>query len=262
MSASAPPRITFDTNVCNVVHEPTKWPRLVAPDDARKIRTAITEGRIAGFVSEGSLFVECLSFPDKLAYLAVAGTPRARPVPDRRAVARFNDLGKIGMKLLHAPLIEAEIFIHPLEWAKDEVFSTADRHVRFGSFVKPLGGKQKLQECGQALEAKHPQLFGESKVRGPISWLRAFKRAWDSGDAAGRKALRRKVGPVIGEWCDGLILGSHVGYGNDVFCTTDEGGNAGSRSLLHPSNRANLSAQGITLMSPAELVKKYSAVDI
>jgi hypothetical protein len=258
MLATAPPRITFDTNVCNVIHDPTKWPTLVAPDDARKIRAAIIDRRIAGLVSEGSLFVECLSFPNKLAYLAVAWTLGARPAPDARAVARFSDLGKIGMKLLHAPLIGAEIFIDSLEWAKDEVFSATGRHERFCGFVHPLGGKQKLQACGKALEAKHPQIFGETIVRGPITWLKAFKRAWDSSDAVGQKALRGGVGPVIGEWCDGLILGSHVGYGNDVFCTTDEGVNAGSRSLLHQSNRANLNAQGITLMTPADLVKKYN----
>jgi hypothetical protein len=60
------PRVTFDTNVCNVINNPTKWPTLVDPDDAPGIRSAIAEGRIAGFVSEATLFIECLSFPDKL----------------------------------------------------------------------------------------------------------------------------------------------------------------------------------------------------
>ena len=40
-------RVTFDTNVCNVIHDPDKWPTLVAPDDARKIRAGISGGRIA-----------------------------------------------------------------------------------------------------------------------------------------------------------------------------------------------------------------------
>jgi hypothetical protein len=254
---SSPPRVTFDTNVCNVIHDAAKWPNLVAPEDARKIRAAIVEGRIVGFISESSLFVECLGFSAKLAYLAVAGTSGERPAPDPRVVTRFADLAKIGMKLLHAPLIASETFVDSFEWAKDEVFSMADRHERFCNFVRPLGGKQKLQNCGEALEEKYPQRFGNTEMRGPATWLKAFKRAWDS-NAAGRKELEKSVWPLLGEWCDGLILGSHVGYGNDLFCTTDLGGNAGSRSLLHHSNRTNLTAQGITLMSPAELVKKYS----
>jgi hypothetical protein len=88
------PRITFDTNVCNVINNPEKWPTLVAPDDARKIRVAISDGRIAGFVSEATLFVECLSFPDKLTYLSVAGTPDPRPTPDPRLIAVFDDPGR------------------------------------------------------------------------------------------------------------------------------------------------------------------------
>jgi hypothetical protein len=75
MTEAKAPRITFDTNVCNVINNPAKWPTLVVPANAQKIRQAISDRRIAGFVSEASLFVECLSFPDKLTYLSVAGTP-------------------------------------------------------------------------------------------------------------------------------------------------------------------------------------------
>jgi hypothetical protein len=88
----SPARVTFDTNVCNVIHHPVKWPKVVAPDDARKIRAAIADGRMLGFVSEASLFVECLSFSDKLGYLAVAGTSGERPAPDPRMVTMFADL--------------------------------------------------------------------------------------------------------------------------------------------------------------------------
>jgi hypothetical protein len=104
-------RATFDTNVCNVIHDPDKWPTLIAPDDARKIRAAISDGRIAGFLSEATLFVECLSFLNKLVYLSVAGTSAPRPVPEPQMVALFNNLASIGMKLLHAPLIGAEKFV-------------------------------------------------------------------------------------------------------------------------------------------------------
>jgi hypothetical protein len=114
------------------------------------------------------------------------------------------------MKLLHAPLIASETFVESFEWAKDEVFSAADRHKRFCAFVGPLAGRQKLQKCGEALQAKYPQRFGNTEVRGPITWLKVFKRAWES-NVAGRKALKRSVGPLIAERCDGLILGSHVG---------------------------------------------------
>ncbi|WP_316179821.1 hypothetical protein [Bradyrhizobium sp. SZCCHNRI1009] len=253
MPASKPPRVTFDTNVCNVIHNPDRWPSQVDPDDARKIRAAIQDGRILGFVSEATLFIECLSFEDKLAYLAVAGTDKARPAPDPRAVARFEDVGKVGARLLHAPLIGGEIFIDGFQWAGDDVLTQEDRQSRFSEFCRPLEGKKKLQDYGEALEARFPLLSHGTPVKGPATWLSAFKRASDAGEK-----IRNDVGPIIGEWCDGLIVGSHFAYGNDVFCTMDEGKGAGADSLLHHSKREALKAQGIVVMSPAELVRCYA----
>jgi hypothetical protein len=254
MSAPKPPRVTFDTNVCNVIHDPSRWPNQVHPEDARKIREAIKSGKVLGFVSEATLFIECLSFEDKLAYLAVAGTDKARPTPDPRAIARFQDVAKVGARLLHAPLIAGEIFIDGFRWAGDDVVSIEDRQVRFNSFCHPLRGLAKLEDRGKALDAQFPLSFHRTSMTGPLTWSSAFKRAWDA-DPAGQKKLRNDVGPIIGEWCDGLIVGSHFAYGNDVFCTIDHGKNAGANSLLHDSNRAALHAQGVTMMTPAELVQ-------
>jgi len=265
MSCTKPPRITFDTNISNVIHDPEKWPDLVTPEIARKIRAAIGDGLILGFVSEGSVFVECLSFPDKLAYLAVAGGPDLRPSPDPRMVAMFDDLAKLGMKLLHAPLIGSEKFVESFAWATDDIFNAQVRHDRFTSFGRPLPRHQPLQQYGRSLLAHQPpvperKIFNQTPHSFSASltqdWAIAIKREWD-GNPGGRKAFEKVVRPAIGEWCDALIVGSHFGYGNDVFCTTDTGRNAGERSLLHHSNRANLKAQGITIMTPAELVQHF-----
>ena len=211
------------------------------------------------------MFVECLSFPDKLAYLAVAGTPDPRPSPDPRMVAMFQDLAKLGVKLLHAPLIGSEKFVDAFEWATDDIFDAQERHNRFSSFARPLPRHEPLQRYGRALLVNQPRVPGgrvfnqgpnSFSVSVPQDWAIAIKREWD-GNPDGRRDLERTVRPAIGEWCDALILGSHVGYGNDVFCTTDTGRNAGARSLLHHGNRANLKAQGITIMTPAELVQHF-----
>lgn len=251
MSGPMPPRVTFDTNVCNVIHNPDRWPGQVDPEDARKVRAAIQDGRILGFVSEATLFIECLSFEDKLAYLADP-TDQALPVPDPRAVARFQDVANVGARLLHAPLIGAALFIDGFRWAGDDIFSQEERQSRFADFCRPLGGRERLQKYGEALEAKFPSNFHGTPMKGPGTWMSALKRASDAGDK-----IRSDVGPIIGEWCDGLIVGSHFAYGNDVFCTIDEGKGAGADSLLHHSNRAALRAQGITMMTPAELVQHY-----
>jgi hypothetical protein len=255
-------RVTFDTNVCNVVHNPEKWPSLVAPDDARKIRAAVSDTKIAGFVSEATLFVECLSFPDKLIYLSVAGTPDPRPAPDPQLVAMFEDLASIGMKVLHAPLIGAEKFVEGLMWAEDDAIPIKERQARFSDFIQSLPRHAPLRSYGQSLLAHQPPVPRRGATRtGPNSvsfslqqdWAVAIKREWD--DPATRKSVEKTVRPIIGEWCDGLIVGSHFGYRNDIFCTADQGKNAGGGSLLHHTNRPNLATKGIRIMTPRELVE-------
>lgn len=264
MASHLPPRVTFDTNVCNVIHNPQKWPTLVAPDDAQKIRDAIINGIISGFVSEASLFIECLSFPDKLTYLSVAGTSTPRPTLDPQMLTIFSDLASIGVTLLHAPLIGGEKFSDIIPWAQDTVYPIEERQKRFFDFIRPLPRHEPLKAYGLSLLAAQPSVASApAKATGPSSisvpipqdWAIAIKREWD-GNPGGQRALEKTVRPIIGEWCDGLIIGSHVGYGNDFFCTADQGKNAGSSSLLHHSKRTNLANQGINIVSPRELVQQ------
>lgn len=259
---SAKSRITFDTNVCNVIHNPDKWPTLVTPEVARKIRAAISDRCIFGFVSETTLFVECLSFPDKLAYLAVAGTPDRRPSPDLRMIAIFDDLASLGMTLLHAPLICSEKFSESIPWAKDEIYPVEKRQTMFSDFIRPFPRHVPLKEYGRSLIVNQrivppPNLIhsgtSQSSIPIPQLWAKSIKRAWDE-DLSGQRNLEKIVRPIIGEWCDCLIVGSHVAYGNDIFCTADVGKNAGATSLLHHTNREMLARQGIRIMTPGELV--------
>lgn len=260
-----PITVTFDTNAGNLVADPAQYSSYdQPPGTAERIRRAIQEGKIVAFVSEASVFVECLSFPDKLAYLAVAGRPGARPTPDPRRVAIFAELSRLGIRLLHAPLIAAEKFID-MPWAMDNRFSAQDRLERFSSFGRGYPRHEPLKAIGEAsfkakpLQQRKAGMPAGQVLRGALDWTLAPKRDWDEGDEAERKRLREKIGPMFGEWCDILIVASHYGYGNDYFCTTDRGKEAGSGSLLHHENRANLADQGIRIISPAELVQIIEA---
>jgi hypothetical protein len=153
--------------------------------------------------------------------------------------------------------------VESIPWANDEVYPIDVRLKRFGDFIRPLPRHQPLKVYGQTLLANQPAVPPRrTMATGPTSfsvttsqdWAVAIKREWD-GNPSGQRALEKIVRPAIGEWCDGLIVGSHVGYGNDIFCSADQGKNAGAKSLLHHTNRPNLAAQGIQIMTPRELVQ-------
>src|SRR5215472_6509795 len=61
---------------------------------------------------------------------------------------------------------------------------------------------------------------------------------------------------MISDWGDVLILASHYAYGNDIFCTADQGKGSGSKSPLHHLNRPQLRSQGIDTLGPNELLAK------
>lgn len=259
-------RVTFDTNVCDVIHTPSKWPAVVDPAVAEKIRDAILCKKIDAFVSEATLFVECLSFEDKLTYLSVVGTSAPRPEPDTRRIDVFSYLASLGVRLLHAPLIAGEKFFDGMEWADDAVYSRDDRQERFSKFSRQYPRHSPLEEIGNELlktQAPPPLAkisFGNNSVRmeKPAAWAVAIKREWEASTESDRKNLRRKVGPIIGEWCDALIVGSHFAYGNDVFCTADQGKGSGSDSLLFHGNRGALRSSGVNVVSPEELLHRIS----
>ncbi|WP_213740505.1 hypothetical protein [Bradyrhizobium sp. dw_411] len=251
------PSITFDTNVCNVIHHPEKWPQKVAPEHARAIRRAIVEGRIRAFLSEASIFVEALEFVDKLNYLAVVMTPKERPKPQRPAIDRFKDIESIGARLLHAEMIGSETFIEGFAWAEDREFSVTERQARYAHFCRDLDGREALVRTGKALEAELPQKFGVTPVSGPLTWTRSFLRAWEAVPDERRKGLRKKWGRLFSEWADGSIVASHFAYGNDIFCTIDEGRRGGAASLLHRGGRAALAEANIIVMDPKDLVQQY-----
>jgi hypothetical protein len=257
-----PITVTFDTNVANLIGDPVRYAdRDRPPGTAERIRCAIKASEIVGFVSEASVFVECLSFPDKLAYLAVAGRQGPRPTPDPDRVAVFEKLSRLGVRLLHAPLSGVETFINVgMPWAADENFSANDRHLRFSSFGRTYPRHKPLKDLGEkSLNAKplKKRLAGMPAgmvLKGPFDWTLALKRDWDEADEKQRTSLRNKtLGPLFSEWCDTLIVGSHYGYGNEYFCTMDSGKRAGSGSLLHNSHRGILANQGIKIVSPSEL---------
>lgn len=59
---------------------------------------------------------------------------------------------------------------------------------------------------------------------------------------------------AVAEWADGESLSAHYAYGCDVFCTNDQGRNAGRKSIFYPSNLLRLKERfKIVVLSPDEL---------
>ena len=61
---------------------------------------------------------------------------------------------------------------------------------------------------------------------------------------------RKKFAEAIAEWIDGDSLSAHCASGNELFCTNDQAGNAGIKSIFHPQNRTRIERKfGIKIIS-------------
>ena len=69
----------------------------------------------------------------------------------------------------------------------------------------------------------------------------------------------RKFSKGVAEWMDGDALAATYGYGHRYFCTCDQGGGAGSQSILHPQKRALfMNKYDVQILTPDELLSALS----
>jgi hypothetical protein len=104
---------------------------------------------------------------------------------------------------------------------------------------------------GRAQVIELAKLFSERDGADGEWWPRGLERT--------RSAARKKVRLAVNEWADGEAIAAHAGYGNDLFCTDDRGGDLRNRSILHPNHRAWLwETHGVTFVSVAELAERLA----
>jgi hypothetical protein len=67
----------------------------------------------------------------------------------------------------------------------------------------------------------------------------------------------KEIQKAVGEWADGDSIAAHIAYGNDFFCTGDEGKSAEGTSILDSDNRKWLEASyGLQFITLRDLARK------
>ena len=226
-------RVTFDSNA---------WQKIVVPNLARKtslyeeftgIHEALRARKIQGFVCETVGTLEAIKRPTRRAYFtsikpAVKVQTNAKgnqihmniniganhdqhpglpPVLRERLELAFD----LGIRLMRAPRIGIPVpnlFLDLSVFAEEvDVPISAARDNHWGDVVR-------------AIEQRG---VGSGALRLQQS---SFK---EMGQA--------EFAHAVAEWADGDSVAAHVAYGNDVFCTEDQGKTSGRASILDAANR-------------------------
>ena len=76
---------------------------------------------------------------------------------------------------------------------------------------------------------------------------------FDSDSQGIPSEYEKKFQEAVAEWADGDSLSAHYASGNQWFCTDDQAGNAGTRSIFHSQNRSRLEKKfGIKIISSCD----------
>jgi hypothetical protein len=252
---------TFDSNVWRPIVTPARFP--ADPDIAvsERLNQALRSGALAGFLAETAFTLEQIRKGDRASFLGsyrpawriterVGGDPSTESVTVHPGnglhtgnppvvAGHLQDALALGIRLLRTPRIAGIVNpdLRKSDFASDAGDATA-RNERFGDCLSAIETRGAGMAQIVALASKYAPP-GEH-------WMRGIARV-----PQGEHGLLVKA---VAEWADGDAVAAHYAYGNDVFCTHDAGVSAGPGSVLHPGNRAWLSADfGVVFQTPAEL---------
>lgn len=256
-------RITLDTNVWNRMVFPERWISSPNYDSLVRIKDAIRNGQVSGFISEGFATVESIGKRNRAKYHVqnvptVEVTPKVQsggsismsieikanhsqhPGIGEEFEKELTEALAIGIRLLTTPYIGLAVpdrlRNNPHIYA-DEVFATADYNERFGNVVQTIADRG----IGQAALAVLAKEFTE-RLDGPrpagMSDRELIYRVYEYACSSGRNKEKRQVEKAFAESADGDLVASHIAFGNDYLCTEDQGRSAVSRSIFDAENRA------------------------
>lgn len=268
----SPIRVTFDTNTLSGVVDPDQ--RADEADYAAylEVHAAVRTGQIRGFFSEVVVTVDAIGRKAKAEVLGAARFvsettstgpnnitislgPRWKRVDiDPQILARVQTARDIGMRALIGPRRFGDSFVaQGFGEGFYEPYPSGAAFIAAAGTTNALDAAIMARGLGRAQAIELAKSFSERDGAGGEWWPQGLERSQCPAE-------RKKARSAINEWGDGEALAAHAGYGNDLFCTEDSGGEPGEKSILHPTHRAWLSEKhGVTIVTIAELAERLAS---
>lgn len=238
IASPSPLRVTFDSNVWQAAVIPSLASRTDLFADFNTIHEALRAKLIQGFISETVGTLEAIRNAGRKAYftsikpkvnmqvasasrrgralnIEVGTTHDQHPGLHKVLEERLEVALALGLRLMRAPwmAIPVPAVMLSLSVFADEIDvpTSAARDNRWGDVVQTIEQRGVGSALLRSLQEKAGGRVGGIKDKD-------FARA-------------------VAEWADGDSVASHIAYGNDFFCTQDQGKSAGGSSVFDPSNR-------------------------
>jgi hypothetical protein len=234
-------RITFDSNVWQMVVRPSLVPKHENYGDFCAVHEALRSKRIEGFICETVGTLEAIKRAGRSSYFN-----SIRPIVEVKLENVKGNQSLISVNIgtnhrQHPGLVPI------LQDGLEAAFALGIRVMRAARIGIPvpvpfLSLEHYADEHDRQASAKRDNYWGEvleaielRGVGGAV--IRAVKQSLRQGVGVSSAEQENDFARAIAEWADGDSVAAHVAYNNDVFCTEDKGNSAGGKSILDQSNR-------------------------
>jgi hypothetical protein len=261
-------KITFDSNVWQIVVSPDRYPEDQAISSFKEINSHIRSGHLLGFLAEPIFTLEAIKKVDRRDFfqkfsppftfqeniqanivnlsMSIESDQSSHPGNNTYLTTYLIEALQLGFKVLRCPRnswiknpdLKDEWFIALAELDKSPYLEDFAHLV---SKIKERGcGSYDLEEIGKRYASDNEH------------WTEGMKKAPVLEDRAIVKAFA--------EWADGDAIAAHIANKNQYFCTRDVARGAGQVSVLSMQNRNWLEAEyGATFVTPEQLAKLLSS---
>jgi hypothetical protein len=264
-----PVKVTFDTNNLSGVVDTNQEVGKDNHSAYQAINAAVRAGQIRGFFSEVVATLDAIDRKTKAEVLGAArfvsettstgpnqitisfGPRWKRVDTNPQILARIDAACAMGMRALIGPRRFGDSMV-ARGFGENfyEPYPLGDAFVAAANTANALDAAIIARGLGRAQVIELAKSFSERDGAAGEWWPQGLERTRNNAE---RKKARR----AINEWADGEAVAAHASYGNDLFCTDDNGGDLGDRSILHSSHRAWLSEMhGVTFVNVVELAER------
>ncbi len=217
----------------------------------RKHRTKIFGGRKISSFSSLSKFPNTINI--------TIGASMCKPDIHENHIRTITSLLELGLRGLRGQVYLGDNFSVPSNMDIYE-FTAIDELIKFrekmGKVEIAIGNRN--QATGKNVSKCRARELG-------LKWLKRDHRdgeIWYQGLGLCRDECESKqVIEAIAEWADGESIIRHIGYGNNYFCTSDEGKSTKGASIFDSDHRKWLACEfGVKFVTPKELAEVISAI--
>ena len=241
-------QVSFDSNVWEKVFDP-------ADHDGAPVRSAISSGRITGFICEAAFRIEAIRKHERAAYFAEPAMdvqfPFSTVIRNGKPYVQIMSIGPADENHPGMPEVQSIKLKNAL--------AAGVQLMRGGAWLG-LPAPVEIRDPALFVQTSDPgreqrQIDASARIEARGVGKAAFDAAggWDAQASASHN--EKVFHKACAEWADGELVAAHIAYRNDILCTNDRAQAAGV-SIFDSNNRAWLKSEfGVKFATLEELLR-------